>query len=40
VDPDERVIDQKADLVSVIVEGPVFTGGAVDMPTELEVEPG
>jgi ABC-type polysaccharide/polyol phosphate transport system ATPase subunit len=37
-DPDERVIDQKADLASVIVEGPVFTGGAVDLPTELEIE--
>ena len=39
-DPDERVIDQKKDLASVIVEGPVVTGGVVDMPTELELESG
>jgi ABC-type polysaccharide/polyol phosphate transport system ATPase subunit len=39
-DPDERVIDQKKDLASVIVEGPVVTGGVVDIPTELELESG
>jgi ABC-type polysaccharide/polyol phosphate transport system ATPase subunit len=38
-DPDERVLDQKADLASVIVKGPVYTGGAVDLPTELEINP-
>jgi ABC-type polysaccharide/polyol phosphate transport system ATPase subunit len=38
-DPDERVVDQKPDLASVIVDGPVFTGGAVDIPTELEIDP-
>ena len=39
-DPDERVLDQKKDLASVIVEGPVVTGGVVDIPTELELESG
>jgi len=38
-DPEERVIDQKADIASVIVGGPVFTGGAVDIPTQLEIDP-
>jgi ABC-type polysaccharide/polyol phosphate transport system ATPase subunit len=37
-DPQERVLDQKKDLASLIVEGPVVTGGVVDMPTELELE--
>lgn len=38
-DPEERVIDQRADLASVIIDGPVFTGGAVDIPTQLEIDP-
>ena len=38
-DPDERVLDQKEDLASLIVTGPVITGGVVDMPTELELDP-
>jgi len=37
-DPDERVIDKKSDIASVIVEGAVVTGGVVDMPTELEID--
>jgi ABC-type polysaccharide/polyol phosphate transport system ATPase subunit len=36
-DPDERVLDSKEDLVSLISEGPIYSGGVVDLPTEFEV---
>jgi ABC-type polysaccharide/polyol phosphate transport system ATPase subunit len=37
-DPDYRVIDQREDLASLIVDAPRRTGAATDLPTELEVE--
>jgi ABC-type polysaccharide/polyol phosphate transport system ATPase subunit len=37
-DPDFRVIDQREDLASLIVDAPIRTGAATDLPTELEVE--
>jgi ABC-type polysaccharide/polyol phosphate transport system ATPase subunit len=37
-DPDYRVIDQREDLASLIVEAPRRTGAATDLPTELEIE--
>jgi hypothetical protein len=37
-DPDFRVIDQREDLASLIVEAPRHTGGAADLPTVLDVE--
>jgi hypothetical protein len=37
-DPDYRVIDQREDLASLIVEALRHTGGATDLPTQLEVE--
>src|SRR5215207_6656910 len=36
-DPDYRVVDQREDLASLIVEAPRHTGGATDLPTELEI---
>ena len=36
-DPVERVLDNKEDLVSLIVDGPFYTGGVTDLPTEFEV---
>jgi ABC-type polysaccharide/polyol phosphate transport system ATPase subunit len=36
-DPDYRVVDQREDLASLIVEAPRRTGGATDLPTELEI---
>ena len=32
------MIDQREDLASLIVEAPRRTGGATDLPTELEIE--
>jgi ABC-type polysaccharide/polyol phosphate transport system ATPase subunit len=37
-DPDHRVIDQREDLASLIVDAPIRTGAVADLPTELEVE--
>jgi ABC-type polysaccharide/polyol phosphate transport system ATPase subunit len=37
-DPEYRVIDQREDLASLIVEAPRRTGAAADLPTELEIE--
>jgi len=37
-DPEYRVIDQREDLASLIVEAPYRTGAATDLPTELEIE--
>jgi ABC-type polysaccharide/polyol phosphate transport system ATPase subunit len=37
-DPDHRVIDQREDLASLIVDGPIRTGAVADLPTELELE--
>jgi hypothetical protein len=37
-DPDHRVVSQREDLASLIVDAPRRTGGATDLPTELEVE--
>jgi ABC-type polysaccharide/polyol phosphate transport system ATPase subunit len=37
-DPDFRLIDQREDLASLIVEASRHTGGAADLPTILDVE--
>jgi ABC-type polysaccharide/polyol phosphate transport system ATPase subunit len=37
-DPDYRVIDQREDLASLIVDAPIRSGAVTDLPTELEVE--
>ena len=37
-DPDYRVIDQREDLASLIIDAPRRTGAATDLPTELDVE--
>jgi Wzt C-terminal domain len=36
-DPIERVLDNKEDLGALIVDGPIYTGGVTDLPTEFEV---
>jgi ABC-type polysaccharide/polyol phosphate transport system ATPase subunit len=36
-DGSERVLDHKEDLVSLIVEGRIYTGGVTDLPTDFEV---
>jgi ABC-type polysaccharide/polyol phosphate transport system ATPase subunit len=38
LDPDYRVLDQREDVASLVVESPFRTGGAVDIPTSLEIE--
>jgi ABC-type polysaccharide/polyol phosphate transport system ATPase subunit len=38
LDPDYRVLDQREDVASLLVESPFRTGGAVDIPTALEIE--
>jgi hypothetical protein len=38
LDPDYRVIDQRQDVGSLLVESPFITGGTVDIPTELDIE--
>ena len=37
-DPDYRVIDQREDFASLIVDAPIRSGGVADLPTELEIE--
>jgi ABC-type polysaccharide/polyol phosphate transport system ATPase subunit len=37
-DPNHRVVDQREDLASLIVDAPRRTGGATDLPTEFEVD--
>ena len=37
-DPDHRLLDQREDVASLIVEAPRRTGGATDLPTKLTVE--
>jgi ABC-type polysaccharide/polyol phosphate transport system ATPase subunit len=37
-DPDFRVLDEKQDLASLIVERAWTSGGVADLPTEIEVE--
>ena len=36
-DPHERILDRKEDLVSLIAESEVYSGGVTDIPTELEL---
>jgi ABC-type polysaccharide/polyol phosphate transport system ATPase subunit len=38
LDPDYRVLDQREDVASLLVESPFRTGGTVDIPTSLEIE--
>jgi ABC-type polysaccharide/polyol phosphate transport system ATPase subunit len=38
LDPDRRVLDQREDVASLLVESPFRTGGVVDIPTELDIE--
>jgi ABC-type polysaccharide/polyol phosphate transport system ATPase subunit len=38
LDPDYRVIDQREDVASLLVESPLRTGGTVDIPTEVDIE--
>jgi ABC-type polysaccharide/polyol phosphate transport system ATPase subunit len=38
LDPDYRIIDQRQDVGSLLVESPFITGGTVDIPTELDIE--
>jgi ABC-type polysaccharide/polyol phosphate transport system ATPase subunit len=36
-DPEYRRIDEKEDVAALTVDSPVYSGGGVDIPTELEV---
>jgi ABC-type polysaccharide/polyol phosphate transport system ATPase subunit len=38
LDPERRVLDQREDVASLLVESPFRTGGVVDIPTELDIE--
>jgi ABC-type polysaccharide/polyol phosphate transport system ATPase subunit len=38
LDPEYRVIDQREDVASLLVESPLRSGGTVDIPTELTIE--
>jgi len=38
VDPDHRVLDHRPDVGALLVESQLRTGGAVDIPTELDIE--
>jgi ABC-type polysaccharide/polyol phosphate transport system ATPase subunit len=38
LDPEYRVLDQRQDVASLLVESPFSTGGTVDIPTTLEIE--
>ena len=38
VDPDHRVLGHRPDVGALLVESPLLTGGAVDIPTELDIE--
>ncbi len=35
-----RVIDERADMAALLVEGPSWTGGVTDLPSELEISRG
>ena len=38
VDPGHRVLDHRPDVAALVIESPFETGGAVDIPTELDIE--
>jgi ABC-type polysaccharide/polyol phosphate transport system ATPase subunit len=38
LDPEYRVLDQRVDVASLVVDSPLRTGGAVDIPTSFEME--
>jgi ABC-type polysaccharide/polyol phosphate transport system ATPase subunit len=38
LDPEYRLLDQRADVASLVVDSPLRTGGAVDIPTTFEME--
>jgi ABC-type polysaccharide/polyol phosphate transport system ATPase subunit len=38
LDPEYRLLDQRADVASLVVDSPLRTGGAVDIPTSFEME--
>jgi ABC-type polysaccharide/polyol phosphate transport system ATPase subunit len=38
LDPDYRVLDQREDVASLLVESPLRTGGTVDIPTECYIQ--
>jgi ABC-2 type transport system ATP-binding protein len=38
LDPDYRVLDQREDVASLLVESPLRTGGTVDIPTDVGIE--
>jgi ABC-type polysaccharide/polyol phosphate transport system ATPase subunit len=38
LDPEYRLLDQRQDVASLVVESPLRTGGAVDIPTSFEME--
>lgn len=37
-DPDFRLLDEKQDVASLIVQRAWISGGVTDLPTEIEVE--
>jgi ABC-type polysaccharide/polyol phosphate transport system ATPase subunit len=38
LDPEYRVLDQRQDVAALVVDSPLRTGGAVDIPTSFEME--
>jgi ABC-type polysaccharide/polyol phosphate transport system ATPase subunit len=38
LNPDYRVLDQREDVASLLVESPLRTGGTIDIPTDFEIE--
>jgi hypothetical protein len=36
--PEHRVLDEREDVASLVVESPFDTGGSVDIPTAFELE--
>ncbi len=36
--PPPRILDERADMATLLVEGPMWTGGVADLPVELEIE--
>jgi hypothetical protein len=38
LDPEYRVLDQRDDVAALLLDSPFRTGGAVDIPTEFEIE--
>jgi ABC-type polysaccharide/polyol phosphate transport system ATPase subunit len=38
LDPEYRLLDQRTDVASLVVDSPLRTGGAVDIPTSFEME--